>query len=106
MKKNLITWTIVVLLSFGFTTSVTAEELIPPTGEMTRSLPWIEVTLPYSLTVKELAKMYYADENDYKIIYDANREILSRNLRFGKGTLVKIPVTAKFRNQPLRLGWN
>jgi hypothetical protein len=106
MKNKFLTWAMVGVLSFGLAITVSAEELTPPTGEMGKNLPWIDLTLPYTMTLQELAGMYYSDENDYTIIYDANRDVVPKTLQVEKGMLIKIPVTEKFEDQPLILGWN
>ena len=106
MKNRFITWTIVAVMSLGLTTTVTAEELTPPTGEVGQNLPWIDLEVPYSMTIHELAGMYYSDEQEYHVIYNANKGVIPKSLRVSKGTLIKIPVTDKFEDQPLMLGWN
>lgn len=70
------------------------------------SIPWITTKVAYDISAKELAINYYADENDYTIIVEANKGIIGKNLMFRKHTEVKIPVTEKFRDQPEKIGWN
>lgn len=67
---------------------------------------WITTRVPYNISAKELAQKYYGDENEYRLIVDANKGIIGKNLMFKKNTEVKIPVTEKFRDQPEIIGWN
>lgn len=96
------------LLSMGLTTVVMADNNNTTTAlaKVSKSFPWINLTVPYATTVQELAGMYYSDENDYVIIYNANKDVIPKSLKLRKGMIIKIPVTDKFTDQPERLGWN
>jgi len=67
---------------------------------------WIETRPTYDVTVEELAKMYYGDERDYIYILEANRDVLHGSHLVRKDTVIKIPITPKFREVPEKLGWN
>ncbi len=109
MKSRIskLTITSLLLFSMGLTTVVVADNnnRTAP-AKVLKSLPWINLTVPYTTTVQELAGMYYSDENDYPIIYNANRGLISKSFKLRKGMIVKIPVTDKFTDQPELLGWN
>jgi phage tail protein X len=67
---------------------------------------WTTTRVTYNITVEELAKKYYGDTKDYKLILEANKNILRGNHTVPKNTEIKIPITSKFRDQPEQLGWN
>ena len=83
------------LLITGITTLHASEE----------GTPWINVRLPYSMTANELANIYYGTSSDAHLIVKANRNISKSSRKIGKNSIVHIPVTADFKDQPERLGW-
>jgi hypothetical protein len=72
---------------------------------LAESTPWINVRLPYSMTANDLANIYYGTSSEAHIIVKANRNISKSSGRLSKNTIVQIPVTASFTDQPERLGW-
>ena len=72
----------------------------------TKNISWVEIKVEYGYTIYELAQKYYGDKEEYKQIYAANRNIIGKNLKLKNGMVLKIPVTAKFEDQPQILGWN
>ncbi|MCH9740208.1 MAG: hypothetical protein K0U38_05150 [Epsilonproteobacteria bacterium] len=74
--------------------------------EIGEGTPWITTRIPYAISAKELALRYYGDESEYKVIVEANKGIIGKNLMFKKNIDINIPVTEKFTDQPEILGWN
>jgi hypothetical protein len=81
------------------TTLVANEKVILPPS-------WTTTRITYDITVKELAQRYYGDSKEYKLILEANKNILRGRHTVPKNTEIKIPITPKFRDRPERLGWN
>jgi len=103
MKKGLLKITISISLLMGLSTlNATEGSLIP---EITHGTPWVNVRLPYSMTVKELAGIYYGSSSEANTIVLANKGIRSKGATLRKNMTVRIPVTANFTDQPERLGW-
>ena len=73
--------------------------------EISQGIPWVNVRIPYSMTVKELAHLYYGSSEESKLIVTANKGINSRGTTLRKNMTVRVPVTANFTDQPERLGW-
>jgi len=65
------------------------------------STEWIEVVIADSTNIHELALRYYADQNEYAKIYAANKNVISNNLELHEGMVLKIPMSNKFREQPI-----
>jgi hypothetical protein len=89
---------VALLLIWGTALVAKDEVVLPPS--------WTTTRVTYNISVKELAKRYYGDANDYKLILKANKDILRGKHIVPKNTEIKIPITSKFRDQPEKLGWN
>jgi len=76
------------------------EQIILP---IKSNIPWAEITIEENIDIYQLAKLYYGDSNEYVQIYSANREIIPNNLKLHNGMRIKIPMTSKFRDQPIVL---
>ena len=103
MKKIISKFSIIVLLA---TTNIAVAEQLEPIGQAVKNLPWIEIRVPYNMKTSELAGIYYSDENDYTVIYNANRGRIPSNMYLRKGMSLVIPVTEKFKDYPEKIGWN
>jgi len=103
MKKGFLKITIGLSLLMGVSTVNATEGA--SSQEVTHGTPWINVRLPYSMTVKELAGIYYGSSSEANVIVTANKGIRSRGATLSKNMTVRIPVTANFSDQPERLGW-
>jgi phage tail protein X len=102
MKKGFLKIAISLSLLMGMSTLNATEDTA---SEVTHGTPWINVRLPYSMTVKELAGIYYGSSSEANVIVKANRGIRSKGATLRKNMTVRIPVTANFSDQPERLGW-
>jgi phage tail protein X len=86
------------LVSVGAMSLLVAKDIVPNS--------WINTRVTYDISVKELAERYYGDASEYKVILNANRGLIGKNLIVPKNTEIKIPITEKFTDQPEMLGWN
>jgi ElaB/YqjD/DUF883 family membrane-anchored ribosome-binding protein len=66
-------------------------------------LPWIDIVVEDNIDIYQLAEKYYGDREEYKKIYVANKEIISRGFKIKNGMFLKIPITEKFEEQPMFL---
>lgn len=107
MKRELLTFSISVslILSLGVTTLSAQEEGKPldEVPEKVEHTPYTTTRVSQATTLKKLAKRYYGDENDYKIIQKANNGL---GMNVPRNTEVIIPITEKFKDQPEQLSWN
>jgi len=103
MKKGFFKIAMGISLLVGINTLNATEGVSTP--EVTHGTPWINIRLPYSMTVKELAGIYYGSATEANTIVSANRGIRSKGATLRKNMIVRIPVTANFTDQPERLGW-
>jgi hypothetical protein len=104
MKKSFLQIAMSLSLLMGITMLNATEELLE--GEVvSQGTPWVNVRLPYSLSVKELAELYYGSSSEADAIVRANRSIRSSSATLGKNMVVRIPITSNFTDQPERLGW-
>lgn len=101
MKNGILKLGLTSLVLMG-TTQLQASKM---TGSITHSLPWIETRLAYSMTVEELAEMYYGNSEETNVILKMNKDINS-GFVLSKNRMVLVPVTASFTDQPELLGWN
>lgn len=101
MKNGLLKLGLISLLLMG-ATQLQATKM---SGVVTHSLPWIETRLPYSMSVNELAEMYYGNSEETDVILKMNEDIDGAFL-LEKDRVVLVPVTASFTDQPELLGWN
>ncbi|NEW60274.1 hypothetical protein GSY74_03170 [Sulfurovum sp. bin170] len=105
MKKKLLTLSLglSLILSLGVTTLLAEEgkplDEVPARVEHT---PYTVTRVSSATTLKKLAKLYYGDANDYKIIQKANKGL---GMNVPRNTEVKIPITEKFKDQPEQLDW-
>lgn len=105
MKNRLLKFSLGISLCMGATT-INAKSLGDKmTKHITHSIPWVEVRLAYSTTVKDLATRYYGNSEDARIIVRANKSIRKASTTLRKNMTVHIPVTSSFKDQPERLGW-
>jgi phage tail protein X len=86
------------LVSVGAMSLLVAKDIVPNS--------WINTRVTYDISVKELAERYYGDASEYKVILNANRGLIGKNLIVPKNTEIQIPITEKFTDQPEMLGWN
>ncbi len=96
------------VLSMGLTTQLIADgsNNNGGVGHVTQGMSWITIRVPYpNMTLQELAQKYYGDANDYLIIYNANKNIIGKNLKLRRDMEIRIPITDKFTDQPEILGW-
>jgi len=105
MKKGFLKMAISLSLLMGISTLNATEGEGATSPEVTHGTPWINVRLPYSMTVKELAGIYYGSSSEANVIVTANKGIGSRGATLRKNMTVRIPVTANFSDQPELLGW-
>ncbi len=102
MLKKILTFTLtlgtVSILFLGATAVAKDRVVLPPS--------WTTTRITYNITVEELAKRYYGDKSDYKLILEANKKILRGSHTVPKNMEIRIPITPKFRDQPEKLGWN
>ena len=95
------------VLSIGLTTLIANESSNNDgVGHVTQGMTWITIRVPYpNMTLRELAKKYYGDANEYLIIYKANKNVIGKDMKLRKNMKIHIPVTSKFTDQPEILGW-
>jgi len=103
MKKGLLKIAMSLSLLMGTSTLSAVEGSSIPA--VTHGTPWVSVRLPYSMTVKELANIYYGNASEANVIVSANKSIRSKGVTLRKNRRVRIPVTTNFTAQPERLGW-
>jgi hypothetical protein len=103
MKKGLFKIAMSISLLMGINTLNATEGVTIP--EVSHGTPWVNVRIPYSMTVKELAGLYYGSSVEANLIVTANRGIRSKGTTLHKNMTVRIPVTSNFTDQPERLGW-
>jgi hypothetical protein len=99
MKRKLINLATAcsLMLGLGYTNLLMAKE----------GLTWINITVKFNdTTLEDLASTYYADVKEADTIYNANKSIIGKSKKLHKNMVLKIPVTAKFKDQPEHLGWN
>ena len=82
------------------TYDTTIDEIVLP---MRINLPWVEIMVEDNIDIYQLALLYYGDVNQYTQIYAANKNIISNNFKVHNGMILKIPITSKFREQPMVL---
>jgi hypothetical protein len=75
------------------------------TRNISHGIPWIETRLAYSMTVEELAEMYYGNSEETNVILKMNQLSENSSMIFGKDMTVLVPVTNSFIDQPELLGW-
>jgi len=68
------------------------------------NLPWVETRVPKGVDIYQLAQTYYGDKKEYYRIYNANKNILNKDLKIKEGEVLKIPITDKFEEKPEYLG--
>jgi len=88
----------ILLSTTSFLVADNSKVILPPS--------WTTTRITYNITVEELAKKYYGNAKDYKLILEANKKILKGSHTVPKNTEIKIPITENFRDQPEKLGWN
>jgi hypothetical protein len=64
---------------------------------------WIEIIVEDGVNIFELALKYYGDREEYKEIYQYNKDTIGENLEIVDGMLLKIPITTLFKEQPMIL---
>jgi len=67
--------------------------------------PWIETRLSYTMTLEELAEMYYGNSAERDVIINKNSDIDNSTFILEKDRIVLVPVTESFTDQPELLGW-
>jgi len=93
-------------LSIGVASVIFSGTTLVASEKVTLPLSWTTTRITYDITVEELAQRYYGDSKEYKLILEANKNILRGRHTVPKHTEIKIPITSKFRDQPEQLGWN
>ena len=101
MKSTLVKLTLATSLLIGYT-QLQATKM---TSHITHGIPWIETRLAYSMTVEELAEIYYGNSQEVNAILKMNQNINSNGEFLYKDMMVLVPVTNNFTDQPELLGW-
>ena len=68
------------------------------------NISWVETKVPKGFDIYQLAQKYYGDKNEYYNIYNANRNLIKKDLKIKEGEVLKIPITDKFQEKPEYLG--
>jgi hypothetical protein len=102
MLKKILTFS----LSIGVASAIFFGTTLVANEKVTLPPSWTTTRITYDISVEELAQRYYGDSKEYKLILEANKDILGGRHTVPKNTEIKIPITPKFRDQPERLGWN
>ena len=72
-----------------------------------KNLTWVNIVVfSDKITLSYLASMYYGDEGEASMIYEANKDVIPESKKLKKGMKLKMPVTNKFIDQPEYLGWH
>jgi len=87
----------ILLSTTSFLVADNSKVILPPS--------WTTTRITYNITVEELAQRYYGNSKDYKLILKANKKILRGKHTVPKNTVIKIPITENFKDQPEHLGW-
>jgi septal ring factor EnvC (AmiA/AmiB activator) len=66
-------------------------------------LKWVEVQVEENRNIYDLALEYYGDAQAYDKIYAANRDVIGSDFQLKNGMRLKIPITKRFREQPIVL---
>jgi len=110
MRNQRIKWsfTVSVLIFLGTTSvlsSLETREL--ELTEAPKNMTWVNIVVfSNKITLADLASMYYGDEGESSLIYNANKDIIPKDKQLEKGMHLKLPVTDKFIDQPEYLGWH
>jgi len=102
MKNSVLKLGLICLLGLS-TTSLQATKMSGPI--ISHGTPWIETRLSYSMTLEELAEMYYGNSAEVDVIVEKNSDIDKSTLILEKDRIVLIPVTESFTEQAELLGW-
>jgi len=105
MKKRLLTLGLGISMILSLGTTLSAEEGKPldQIPEKVEHTPFTVTRVNIDTNMIKLAELYYGDANDSKVIQDANKNL---DMNISQNTEVKIPITAKFKDQPEQLSWN
>jgi len=102
MKNRFLKLGLTCLLGLS-TTSLQATKMSGPI--VSHGTPWIETRLSYTMTLEELAEMYYGNSSESEVIVQKNIDIDNNTLILEKDRIVLVPVTSSFTDQPELLGW-
>ncbi|SFV68184.1 hypothetical protein MNB_SV-14-581 [hydrothermal vent metagenome] len=110
MNNQRLKWSCVVsvLLLLGSTNILSSSENRKlELTELPKNMTWVNIVVfSDKITLSYLASMYYGDEGEASLIYEANKEVIPKSKKLKKGMKLKMPVTDKFIDQPEHLGWN
>ncbi|CAA6806305.1 MAG: Unknown protein, partial [uncultured Sulfurovum sp.] len=95
MKNKLLKLSLATLMLLGVNT-LQATKMTSP---ITHGIPWIETRLPYSMTIQELAEIYYGDPMETQILLKMNKLQDNGNLVLYKNMKILVPVTRSFKDQ-------
>jgi len=70
---------------------------------LTSHLKWVEVQVEENRNIYDLALEYYGDAQAYDKIYSANRDVIDSDFQIKNGMILKIPITERFKEQPIVL---
>jgi len=70
---------------------------------LTPHLKWVEVQVEENRNIYDLALEYYGDAQAYDKIYAANRDVIESDFQIKNGMTLKIPITERFKEQPIVL---
>ena len=70
---------------------------------LTPPLKWVEVQVEDNRNIYDLALEYYGDAQAYDKIYAANRDVIGSDFQLKNGMRLKIPITERFKEQPIVL---
>ena len=108
IKRLKWSFTVSVLIFLGSTNVLSSLEIRElESTEAPKNLTWVNIVVfSNKITLADLASMYYGEEGEASLIYEANMDVIPKSKKLKKGMHLKLPVTDKFIDQPEYLGWH